>query len=190
VESDAGLVSIAGGKLTTYRRMAEDLVDAVAKKLEKEFGVKAEACDTIDCPLAETRFDLDQEVAKLAGQYPYLDRDVVTHLAVAHGPASPEVLAFAQDDVEMRSRLVPDLPYILTEVPYAIQHEMALTLNDVLMRRMHVIHEARDQGAACAPLVAATMARYLGWSAAEIERQVDDYHRQVALSRAFEAGRG
>ena len=110
VESEAGLVSIAGGKLTTYRRMAEDLVDAVSKKLEKEFGVKAEGCETRDCPLAETRFDLDQEVTRLAGEYPYLDRDVVTHLATAYGPASPTVLAFAQDDVEMRAKLAPDLP--------------------------------------------------------------------------------
>ena len=190
VESDTGLVSIAGGKLTTYRRMAQDLVDVVSKKLEKEFGVKIEGCETRDCPLAETRFDLDQEVTKLAGEYSYLGHDVVKHLAVAYGPASPAVLGFAQGDAEMGSRLVPDLPYILAEVPYAIQHEMALTLNDVLVRRMHIIHEAYDQGAGCAPRVAATMARYLGWSAAEIERQVDDYGRQVGLSRAFEAGRG
>ena len=190
VESEAGLVSIAGGKLTTYRRMAEDLVDDVSKKLDREFGVKTEGCETRDCPLAEPRFDLDQEVTKLGREYAYLDHDVATHLATAYGPATPAVMAFAQDDSEMRARLVPELPYILAEVPYAVQNEMALTVNDVLMRRMHVIHEAGDQGTGCAPLVAATMARYLGWSAAEIERQVDDYHREVALSRAFEAGRG
>jgi glycerol-3-phosphate dehydrogenase len=189
VESDAGLVSIAGGKLTTYRRMAEDLVNAVSKKLEKEFAIKAGGCETRDCPLAETTFDLDQEVTRLGGEYPYLDRNVATHLAVAYGPASPAVLAFAQDEADMRARLVPELPYILAEVPYAIRHEMALTLNDLLIRRMHVIHEADDQGAVCASLVAATMARFLGWSEAEIERQVDDYRRQIALSRAFQAWR-
>jgi len=188
VESETGLVSIAGGKLTTYRRMAEDLVDVVSKKLEKEFGVKAEGCETHDCPLAETTFDLDQEVVKLTKEAPYLDRDVATHLAVAYGPASPEILALAQSDGEMKARLVPDLPYILAEVPYTIEHEMALTLKDVLTRRMKVIHEAGDQGAGCAPLVAKTMARYLGWSEAEVGQQVEDYGRQVALSRAFEAG--
>lgn len=190
IESGTGLMSIAGGKLTTYRRMAEDLVDAVAKKLDKEFGIQAQGCETRSCPLAEPNFDLDREVTKLAGEAPYLDRDVVTHLVTAYGPASPAILAFAQDGAEMRSRLVPGLPYILAEVPYVIQHEMALTLSDVLIRRMHVIHEAVDQGADCAPSVAATMARCLGWSAAEIERQMDDYHRQIALSRAFESGRG
>ncbi|MBN1138462.1 MAG: glycerol-3-phosphate dehydrogenase/oxidase [Anaerolineae bacterium] len=189
VESEAGLVSIAGGKLTTYRRMAEDLVDVVSKKLEKVFNVKTEGCETRDCPLAETTFDLDREVTRLVGEYPYLDHDVVTHLALAYGPASPQVLAFAQDDAGMRSRLVPNLPYILAEVPYVIKHEMALTLNDVLIRRMHVIHEASDQGVDCAPLVAATMAPHLGWDAAEIGQQVDDYFQQVALSRAFEARR-
>jgi glycerol-3-phosphate dehydrogenase len=189
VESDAGLLSIAGGKMTTYRRMAQDLVDAVSKKLEKELGVRAGRCETRDCPLAETTFDLDMEVTKLVAEYPYFDRDVLTHLAVAYGAASQAVLALAQDDVEMRARLAPDLPYILAEIPHAIQVEMALTLNDLLMRRMHVIHEAGDQGAGCAPLAAATMACYLGWSEAEIERQLQDYHRQVALSRTFEAGR-
>jgi glycerol-3-phosphate dehydrogenase len=189
VESDAGLVSIAGGKLTTYRRMAEDLVDLVSKKLDKEFGAHATGCETRDCPLAEASFDLDQEVTRLAAKYPDLDRDVATHLAVTYGPASSAVMAFALDDAEMRSRLVPDLPYILAEVPYAIQHEMALTLGDVLVRRMHVIHEARDQGAGCAPLVAATMARCLGWSEAELDQQVDDYRSLVAQSRAFETGR-
>jgi len=189
VESDAGLVSIAGGKLTTYRRMAQDLVDAVSKKLEKEFAVQAGGCETRDCPLAETTFDLDREIETLTQECTYLDRDVATHLAVAYGPASPGVLAFAQDEVDMRARLAPDLPYILAEVPYAIRHEMALTLNDLLIRRTHVIHEADDQGSVCAPFVAATMARYLGWSEAEIERQVDDYRRQIALSRAFQARR-
>jgi glycerol-3-phosphate dehydrogenase len=189
LESDAGLVSIAGGKLTTFRRMAQDLVDAVAIKLEKEFAVKVGGCETHDCPLAEATFDLDQETTRLAGAYPFLDRDIVLHLALTYGPASPAVLAFAQDNVEMRSRLAPDLPYILAEIPYAIQYEMALALNDVLIRRMHVIHEAGDQGADCASLVAATMARHLGWDAAEIGRQVDSYHHQVALSRAFKTGK-
>ena len=80
----------------------------------------------------------------------------------------------------------PGLPYIWAQVPYAIQHEMASTLSDVLIRRTHIIHEDREQGSRCASSVAALMAQYLGWEPAEVERQIEHYHQQIDLSRAFQ----
>ena len=65
----------------------------------------------------------------------------------------------------------------------SIQHEMAITLNDWMIRRTHIMHEDAEQGLDCAPEVAAMMAPYLGWDAAQVERQVQEYHEQVRLSQ-------
>jgi glycerol-3-phosphate dehydrogenase len=80
---------------------------------------------------------------------------------------------------------VPGLPHLRAEVHYAIQHEMALSLPDVLIRRTHVIYESRDAGLPPAHAIAALMAERLDWDTAEQERQIAEYRRQVALTRSF-----
>ncbi len=189
VESEAGLVTISGGKLTTYRRMAEDLVDLVSKKLEIESGTTTpERCQTDRIPLAESAFDADAEVRGLVEQCPGLARDILEHLALTYGPASDDLLTMLQNDPEMGTRVVCGLPYIRAEIPYAVQHEMAMTLSGWMIRRAHIMHEDGEQGLGCAPAVAAIMAPLLGWDAAEIERQVQRYHQQVQLSRRYREG--
>ena len=189
-ESDAGLVSIAGGKLTTYRRMAEDLVDLVSGKLKADFGVKIEQrCRSGQLALAEAAFDPQKELLALGECYPQCAPDILEHLALTYGPAASTVLAWTTDDAVMGRRIVPGLPYIRAEVPYAIQHEMALALSDFLVRRTHVVHEDREQGMGCAFDVATMMAQYLEWSAVEIERQIEQYRQQVELTRAFQRER-
>jgi len=185
-ESDAGLVTIAGGKLTTYRRMAQDLVDFVSRKLGAEFGIAVERSgQSAQLPLLEAAFDVEQELPRLIEHYSHFDRDVLAHLALVYGPAASMVLELAKENPEMSRRIVPGRPYIRAEVPYAMRHEMALTLSDVLIRRTHIIHEDQDQGMGCASDVAVLMAQYLGWDSAEVERQIEGYHQQVELTRAF-----
>ncbi len=179
-ESEAGLVTLAGGKLTTYRRMAQDLVDFVTPRL----GARGRS-RSAQQPLLEAAFDAEGEAARLAARYPQLERDVVAHVVSAYGPAATTLLAPIEEEAEMGCRIVPGLPYIWAEVPYAVQHEMALTLSDFMVRRTHIIHEDKDQGTACAAEVAAAMARELGWDSAEVERQMRAYDQQVALTRAF-----
>jgi len=184
VASDAGLVTIAGGKLTTYRKMAEETVDRVVAKLQAEFGVRTkQGCQTAHFSL--TNVDLKSELAGLVERYPQLDRAVLAHLALAYGPAAPTVLAFAEGDAGMGRRIVPGLPYIWAEVPYAVQHEMAITLDDLLIRRTQIIYEDRGQGLECAADVANVMARHLGWDPAEVERQLEHYRQQVELTQAY-----
>ena len=187
LESDSGLVSIAGGKLTTYRKMAEDLVDFVSKKLKAEFGIQTEQSSKTDqLPLiTDVTFDPELEGAELADRYPQFDADILAHLALTYGPACSIVLGLAEDDADMRRRIVPGLPHIRAEIPYAIQYEMALTLNDFLIRRTHIIHEDKDQGMGCASDVAAIMSRHLGWDSVEIEQQMERYRHQVELTQAF-----
>jgi glycerol-3-phosphate dehydrogenase len=186
VESDAGLVTISGGKLTTCRRMAEDLIDLVSKKLEDESGVVTRArCKTHMAPLAEAAFGADSLVHDLARQYPQLEPAILGHVALTYGPASTLVLAPLEERPEMGDRVVPDLPYIRAEVPYAIQNEMAMTLSDWMIRRAHIMHETQDQGLGAAPEVVAMMAPHLGWDGAEMRRQVEEYRQQVKLSRKY-----
>ncbi len=188
VESDAGLLTIVGGKLTTYRRMAEETVDRAVQRLAREHGVPARrGCQTTRLPFAGAVRDPAAELADLAARYPHLDRDVLAHLARAYGPGADTVLAFVHDDAAWGERLVPGLPYIWAEVPYAVQHEMALTLDDVLIRRMQVFYEDAAQGLGIAAAVAARLARLLGWDPATVERQVERYRQLVAHSRAFRA---
>jgi glycerol-3-phosphate dehydrogenase len=189
VESDAGLVTISGGKLTTYRRMAEDLVDLVSGKLEAAWGVMTrEKCKTDRIPLAESGFEVGAVVNDLAGRYPQLERPVLEHVAFAYGLAGAGLLAALENDPRLGIKVVPRLPYIWAEVPYAIQHEMAMTLCDWMIRRTHIMHEDTAQGLGCAAEVAAMMAPYLGWDAAEVERQTQQYREQVMLSQRYRRG--
>ena len=82
----------------------------------------------------------------------------------------------------MAKRIVLGLPYLMEEAFYAVQHDMAFTLCDVLIRRTHVICETRDGGLDQARVVAEVKARRPGWNEEEIERQVSDYAAQVALA--------
>ena len=110
---------------------------------------------------------------------------MLEHLALTYGPASADVLALVERDPGFGARVVPDLPYIRAEVPYAIQHEMAMTLDDWMIRRTHIMHEDAEQGLGCASQVAAMMAPDLGWDTAERERQVQAYNEQVRLSQSY-----
>jgi len=183
-ESEAGLISISGGKLTTYRRMAQDVMVRVAKKLGKGQG----RSQTDRVPLAEASFDAQAELAALAARGSGLDEEVLGHLMWTYGPEVPALLEQIALDAGLGRRIVPGLPYICAEIGHAIEHEMAQTLCDVLIRRMHIIHEDAEQGLGCAAGVAALMAPHLGWDAAEIERQMAAYRQQVALTRAYRQG--
>ncbi len=177
VESPSGLITITGGKLTIHRLMAKQVTDCVQKKLAQEFGVHAHyPCRTQE-PLDGAR------IAHLSTGG--IDEAVDRHLLEAYGGEAAWVLAYAEENPTLGERIVPGLPYLMAEVLYAMQHEMAPTLCDVLIRRTHVIYEARDGGLSRAHDVAEWMARRLGWNATEAERQVAGYARQVALTQAW-----
>jgi glycerol-3-phosphate dehydrogenase len=185
-ESNSGLLSIAGGKLTTYRKMAEDLVDQASKKLETEFGIRAQSNTRSDqTPLVDITFDPEWELATLAESYHQFDDDILAHLVRVYGPACPTVLAFIEGNADMGSRIVPGLPYIRAEIPYAVRYEMALTLSDFMIRRTHIIHEDKKQGVGCMSDIAQVMAQHLGWSSEETEQQTEQYRREVELSRTY-----
>jgi glycerol-3-phosphate dehydrogenase len=102
-----------------------------------------------------------------------------------YGSDAARILSYAEENSVLAKRITLGRPFLMAEVPYAVHHEMALTLNDFLIRRTHVIHETRGGDLPRARAVAELMARLLGWDASEIESQVHDYASQVALTQRW-----
>jgi glycerol-3-phosphate dehydrogenase len=180
IEDKSGLITLTGGKLTIHRLMGEQLTDCVQKKLAEEFGVHVRS----KCRTKEPLEGAQIEHVQVSG----VDEAVSKHLVDAYGSDATWILAYAEENPLLGERIVPELPYLMAEAPYAVQHEMALTLCDVLIRRTHVIYETLDGGLERARAVAELTAPRLGWDEAEIERQVADYAAQVALTRQWREG--
>ena len=176
LEDPDGLISVAGGKLTTQRAMAEDVVDRVCKRLGH-----AVACSTVAAPLGP---QAAREDAFLATGF---DEQTSIHLSSRYEPDS---LRRWLDEPGARERITPDLPYVWAEVCEAVESEMALTLTDVLVRRLGLFYEDRDQGRSVACAVAERMAVHLAWSQERIRSEVTEYEELVAHHRGYREGHG
>jgi glycerol-3-phosphate dehydrogenase len=169
-----GLASIAGGKFTTYRLMARDVVDAAVA----DFGRPVPGSVTDQVPLlgADGLAAVQPAAGRLAEDYG-VSRTVVEHLLGRYGTLATEVLEEIRSDAGLARPLAPGHPYLRAEVTYAVTHEGALHVEDVLVRRTRLFMESADSGAAAAADVAAIMGRLLGWSrrrrAAETRRYLD-----------------
>jgi glycerol-3-phosphate dehydrogenase len=173
LDGPAGMVSIVGGKLTTWRRMAEDTMNHVAHR-------DGDPPSTVTRALAlDGSAGWPGVAGVVAGRALNLPLDIRSHLCAAYGANLRRVLALAEGDARLGRRIVPDLPYLLAEAVYACRHEMALTLDDVLSRRTRLVLEDKKQGVGIAREAAEIMAAELGWDAAEAARQVEAYRTVV-----------
>jgi glycerol-3-phosphate dehydrogenase len=166
------VVSVTGGKLTTYRRMAEDTVDEVLKVLGRE-----ERCRTKSVALHGA--DGHDRVGD-AG----LGAGVRDRLVNRYGADARLIIDMVVADPGLGEPLVPGLQYLRAEARFAAEHEMAVSLDDVLSRRTRARLLARDASAEAAASVAALLAEPLGWSEEEQRRQVEQYRASVAAERA------
>ena len=170
-----GLVTVTGGKLTTYRAMAREIVDVVQHAL----GGPRRRCITARRHLpGGAGFDIDAELA--AAGVATGDTAVAQRLVHAHGTRWCEVWRLAEEDRSLAARVQGDRPYVLAELRYAVAHEMALTLGDLLIRRVPLAFESRDNGRAAARRVAPIVGSWLEWSEARIATAVADYDAEVA----------
>src|SRR6185437_12456383 len=169
-----GLASIAGGKFTTYRLMARDVVDAAVADFDRE--VPGSVTDQVPLLGADGLAAVQPAVGRLAEDYG-VPRGAVEHLLGRYGTLAAEVLELVKGDAALGRPLASGHPYLRAEVAYAVSHEGALHVEDVLMRRTRLFIESADSGAAVAAEVAALMGRPLGWSrrrrAAETRRYLD-----------------
>jgi glycerol-3-phosphate dehydrogenase len=167
-----GLVSITGGKLTTYRVMAEQVNDVVAHRLARS------------APSATRRAVLPggkfRDFARLVAEISRATDDVqlATHLASSYGDRWTAVWQDIQRD-DGRARLVDELPYTVGELRFGVRAEMARTVGDLLIRRNHLAFETRDHGLAVATRAAAAVAPLLGWSALDVRNALAEYEDEA-----------
>jgi glycerol-3-phosphate dehydrogenase len=151
-----GLVTVSGGKLTTYRAMAEDTVDEVQVTL----GRRRTPCRTRRLALRGA---------------PAPPSPVTGHLAARHGTEARVLTAMVAADPALGRPLVPTLPYLQAEAVYAARYEMARSVDDVLSRRTRSLLLDRDASLAAAPDVARLLAPELGWTEAQAAEHARAY---------------
>jgi glycerol-3-phosphate dehydrogenase len=175
-----GLVVVAGGKYTTYRVMAADAVNEVARALD---GRVPESC-TARIPLLgadgyDAAWNSRQRTATRYGVH--VAR--VEHLLHRYGSLAPEVLELVEDDSDLGAPLPGADDYLAAEVVYACSHEGARHLDDVLTRRTRISIESWDRGVGAAPIAADLMAVVLGWSREQRDKEVEHYLARVEAER-------
>ncbi|MGH7569013.1 MAG: glycerol-3-phosphate dehydrogenase/oxidase [Gemmatimonadales bacterium] len=190
VESPGGLITIAGGKLTTYRVMARDVADRVAERLHRLDGRpvgRRPPTDRLPLPGGETA---DLEVLFEAARARGAAERTARHLVASYGSEAAAVLNLVDRDRSLGKPIVPagasgGRPEIWAEVVHAVEREMALRLEDVLIRRLHLFHEDGRNGTEVAAAVASRMAELLGWDHARREEEVADYVGAARRAGAF-----
>lgn len=184
-ESPSGLLTIAGGKLTTYRAMAADLVNRVADRLHHTDGrprVSAAATDREPLPGGEAA-DLDVLAGALRERG--VGDATARHLVRTYGGEAPAVLNRAGRNRVLLGPIVDGRPEIRAEVVHLVEREMAVRLDDVLMRRLHLSWQTRDQGLTAAPAVARKLRELLGWDAEREAAELARYAAAIGRSRAY-----
>jgi glycerol-3-phosphate dehydrogenase len=182
--SAPGLVSIAGGKYTTYRLMARDAVDAAARELP--FAV--DPSRSADTPLLgvvglrSAEFRLSKHPGASA-----LSSEQLRHLVARFGTLAGEVLDLIVAEPELGKPLVGAERYFAAEARYAATHEGALHVDDMLTRRTHIAFEVADRGELAAESVARLMAPALAWDEAAIAREISHYRARLAAERAAQS---
>jgi glycerol-3-phosphate dehydrogenase len=182
-ETSSGLLTITGGKLTTWRRMAKMVVDRIAMREDRELP-----CHTAEIPLGMVAGEADL-------QPPADSRDVLPEgwskqLAFRYGHAARQVLDVVEETPELAAPIVEGHPDLLAEVAVAARHEQARSLSDVLLRRTRLALVAapqlRDPGSVLA--AAEVLGRELGWGRARIDGEAAGWPAELEAMGADPAG--
>lgn len=182
LESPSGLVTIVGGKLTTYRRMAQDTVDVLSRRDSSTL-----AHPTQQLPLhGSAGWPVVRREIEARGSALGLSSAVLKHLGRSYGAETLAILQLVENDAALGQLLIDDLPYIRAEVIHACRAEMAMTPYDLLGRRTAITLEDRQRGLGVVEDVGQLMARELGWSPERQEALVADYRAAIQEQMAAE----
>ena len=184
LESADGLISIAGGKLTTYRLMAENGINLAQRRLlergEIELPRRSSTANRHICGGDLDRSALSELARRMAAENE-LPLVTAEHLVFNYGSEAPQVLELCAEDENLRQPLIEGLPHIVAEALYAIRAEMAVTVTDVMTRRTRLAMLAGAGSLAAARTVAGLIGRELGLSREEQERQIEEYRVELML---------
>jgi len=170
VDRASGLVSVLGGKWTTYRAMAEDAINAVQQQL----GMPVSGCITREHHLSGSEGYSADYPKSLVASYD-VSEPTARHLSEKFGTNAGGVLELSRQQPELAQPIVEGFPAIQAEIAYSARNEMAATLDDVLERRTGLQFFSWKTAMAAAPVAAAVMQREMGWDSAETHRAVEAY---------------
>ncbi|GHO83345.1 glycerol-3-phosphate dehydrogenase/oxidase [Dictyobacter formicarum] len=175
IESPSGLVTITGGKLTTYRRMAQDTLDLISRR----DSVKP-VHPTESLPLqGSAAWPLTQHELQKRGARLGLSSNIIRHLGHAYGSNTNAVFDLVEQDPSLGQQLISDLPYIKAEVIYACRYEMAMKPADILARRTSIVMEDRERGQGVVDEVTQLMAQELHWPSVEQQELMQIYRSNI-----------
>ncbi len=190
-----GLITIAGGKLTTYRRMGAEVVDKVVDLLRMlghpldlkpaETGIEP-LPGAVGWPPDDDHEAVACQVSEVGDGA--LEMDTARLLANTLGMRGLDVAELAASDAALAARLVPGRPEILGQVVHAVERELAATVSDFFIRRSQLFYRDRNQGLGAIDAVAGCMAKLLGWDEARTQKEADAYRADVARSRQWQDG--
>ncbi len=186
---DGKFLSVTGTKLTCFRSLAEQVGDLVMRALDRRVPSRTGqlALDGSDEEVSRPRttawMDAGPELAA-----PGLPHETIETLATTYGRAYPRVLDLAGKVPEGSERLCPQNPEIVAQLHHSVSHELAISLQDVLLRRTG-IGLSRCQGRDCAEAIGRRMAALLGWSSRRLDAELRAWESHVARSQRFRSRR-
>ncbi|HET6679928.1 MAG TPA: glycerol-3-phosphate dehydrogenase/oxidase [Gemmatimonadaceae bacterium] len=178
VRTDAGMVHVTGGKLTTYRSMAAEVVDEVERALGRV--PERSPTDTVPLPGGDTP-SMTAQVAAAGDAVG--DAAIATHLVHRYGTRWRQVHAMMVADPSLARPVADGLPWLRVELAWAVEHEQACDIADVLIRRTQVAFDTTDHGAAAASVAADVLTPLLRWDNAMRDRELDAFAN--AMERMF-----
>ncbi len=174
-EGVSNLISLIGGKLTTFRQVGEEMVDAAYTKM----GRPTPACKTRKTPFPGAITPADPRIQTIIRHYgDTFPIRQIAHLVSIYGARTIDVLALTDTAPELADRIVSYRPDIKAQVVYAVQSEMAATLVDICRRRTTLSMHA-NYGFDALPAMADVLSRHCGWSEDECDRQISQYHTYI-----------
>ncbi|MEJ4100832.1 glycerol-3-phosphate dehydrogenase/oxidase [Corynebacterium mastitidis] len=178
-----GLVSVAGGKYTTYRVIGKDAVDLALQDVPKK--VSESITDQTPILGADGYHALSNQVPALAARHGLTEKQI-EHLLGRYGSLYEEVLAPAAEDKDLLAPVPAAEGYLKAEALYAVTHEGALHLEDVLGRRLRVSMEYAHRGLDSAEAVADLIAPVLGWDEAAKKKEIETFRGRIEAELAAE----
>jgi glycerol-3-phosphate dehydrogenase len=178
--ADSGLISVAGGKYTTYRVMAKDAIDVAASRLGRPV---ADSCTDRTPLLGADGFEAVRNRRGSLARESGLDEPRIEHLLGRYGARVSDLLELIESRPELGKPLEGAEGYLAVEALYATSHEGALHLDDILTRRTRISIETPDRGLCAARPVSELMAEVLGWDGETRAREIEHYEARVAAER-------